>query len=91
MQQYFRIATFQIRRQKVRTDHLQAVAERLVSPQYDGCRLDRWLDDGNLAIEDREVLQQGWMQMSVVPRASRTSKFITKNVAVNPRMILSRT
>jgi hypothetical protein len=58
IQQYFRIPVVQIRsRQKVRTDHLQTVAARLVSPQHQGCRLDRLLDDGNLALIDFEVDQ----------------------------------
>ena len=42
-------------------------------------------------LKTEKSYKKGWMQMSIVPGASRNSKFITKNVAVNPRMILSTT
>ena len=40
---------------KVGTDHFQAVAARFVRAQHQGCRLDRLLDDRDLALVDLEA------------------------------------
>jgi hypothetical protein len=38
--------------QEVGADRLQTVSSRLIRAQHQGCRLDRLLDDGNLALVD---------------------------------------
>src|SRR4029077_8221477 len=58
VEQDLRVAIVQLRSwEEVGADHLQTVTARFVRAQHQGCRLDRLLDDGNLALIDFEVDQ----------------------------------
>src|ERR1019366_1697990 len=58
VEQDLRVAIVQVgASQEVGADHLQTVSARFVRPQHQGCRLDRLLDDWDLALIDFEVDQ----------------------------------
>jgi hypothetical protein len=58
VEQNLRVAIVQVLASKeVGADHLQTVTARFVCAQHQGCRLDRLLDDWDLALIDLKALK----------------------------------